>query len=173
MKTPFRGLAFIPLFLLSTVSLIPAQIHDSFQGRAYQSTGVNMVYRLFVPKNYDAKRKYPMLVAMHGVGEKGNDNNIQVDREDLGSTWIEDNLQTRVPHFVMVPQCPTDLSWGSASAINTVHQILDSLKREFSLDTNRFYVAGLSRVPDRGGQGPGILTPGSSLRPAQSPGDSS
>jgi hypothetical protein len=42
----------------------------------------------------------------------GNDYTIQVDREDLVSTWIADSLQNRVSHFVMAPQCPSDLSWG-------------------------------------------------------------
>ncbi len=83
-------------------------------------------------------------MAMHGVGEKGDDNNIQVDWEDLASTWIADSLQDRVPHFVMAPQCPIDLSWGSSAAIQIVHDIIDSLKNEFSLDTNRLYTVGLS-----------------------------
>ena len=114
------------------------------QGRSFKSGSNTIMYRLFVPKDYDAKRKYPLMTAMHGVGEKGSDNNIQVDREDLASTWMEDTLQARVPHFVMVPQCPSALSWGDAAAITAVHGIIDSLKREFSLDTNRLYVAGLS-----------------------------
>lgn len=142
--TAFTSFYAFPLLALMASAPVAAQVHNSMQGRSFKLASENMVYRLFVPKDYSASRKYPLMVAMHGVGEKGNDNNIQVDREDLASTWIADSLQARVPHFVMVPQCPSDLSWGSSVAIKGVHDIIDSLKREFSLDTNRIYVAGLS-----------------------------
>lgn len=141
---PFPIRPIIPAlgFLLSALDA-PAQVRNSFEPRSHQSSAVSMVYRLYVPKAYTAGQKYPLLVALHGVGEKGSDNAIQVDREDLASTWIADSIQSRWPHFVMVPQCPTELSWGGA-AITGIHQIIDSLKREFSLDTNRFYAVGLS-----------------------------
>ncbi|NLD93821.1 MAG: hypothetical protein GX639_14285 [Fibrobacter sp.] len=80
---------------------------------------------------------------MHGVGERGNDNTRQVDLEDLVSTWIADKIQDENPAFVMGPQCPGDLYWGGVTT-QTVHKIIDSLKREFSLDTNRLYAVGLS-----------------------------
>jgi len=102
-----------------------------------------MKYRLFVPKNYDKNKKYPLIVTMHGVGEKGSNNTSQVDLEDLVSTWIADDVQKENPAFVMGPQCPSDLFWGGA-ATTMVHAIIDSLKREFSLDTNRLYAVGLS-----------------------------
>jgi predicted peptidase len=121
-----------------------AQPSKVMQGRSFKSGSVTMMYRLFIPKNYDPQKQYPFLVATHGVGEKGNDNTRQVDLEDLASTWIADSLQNRVPHFVMAPQCPSDLSWGHADAINMIHGIIDSLKREFSVDTNRLYSVGLS-----------------------------
>lgn len=131
------------LLLALTSTLGQAQVRNSFQARSHTSPSVSMVYRLFVPKDYSATRQYPLLVALHGVGEKGNDNAIQVDREDLASTWIADSLQARVPHFVLVPQCPTNMSWGGA-ANDGIFAIIDSLKREFRLDTNRLYAVGLS-----------------------------
>lgn len=143
MHLPFLRLAAAVLPLTLAVAVSRAQVRDSFQARSHQSAAVNMVYRLFVPKGYSATRPYPLLVALHGVGEKGNDNAIQVDREDLASTWIADSLQAREPHFVLVPQCPANLSWGGA-ANEAVFAIIDSLKREFRLDTNRLYAVGLS-----------------------------
>lgn len=131
-------------FVLVLSALATAQVHTRMQGRTYTAPGITMAYRLFVPANYDRSKAYPFLVAMHGVGEKGNDNTRQVNLEDLVSTWIADSLQNREPHFVLGPQCPTELSWGSDVAITAVHAIIDSLKREFSLDTNRLYAVGLS-----------------------------
>lgn len=96
-----------------------------------------------MPKNYDKSKKYPLTVTMHGVGERGSNNTSQVDLEDLVSTWIADDIQEKNPHFVMGPQCPSDLYWGGV-ATAAVHSIIDSLKREFSIDTNRLYAVGLS-----------------------------
>jgi len=143
MHSPFPRFAATALLLALAATAARSQVRNSFQARSHNTPAVSMVYRLFVPEDYSADRRYPLLVALHGVGEKGNDNAIQVDREDLGSTWIADSLQARVPHFVLVPQCPANLSWGGA-AIDGIHAIIDSLKREFRLDTNRLYAVGLS-----------------------------
>lgn len=112
---------------------------------------VDMRYRLFKPRNYDPSKKYPVVVCLHGVGERGFDSRRQVDLEDLAHPWIEDTVQAKVPHFVMLPQCPTDSTWGGMggpSGVGSTGQgilnILESMKREFSVDTNRFYIAGLS-----------------------------
>lgn len=113
------------------------------QDRSFTFGSTKIRYRLFVPANYDPSKKYPLIVTMHGVGEKGNDNTRQVDLEDIVSTWIADKIQKETPHFVMGPQCPADLFWGGV-ATQAVHKIIDSLRREFSLDTNRLYAVGLS-----------------------------
>jgi predicted peptidase len=101
---------------------------------------------------YDSTKKYPIVVALHGGGERGTDNVIQLTREELAQPWVRDSVQAKHPHFVMIPQCTTGLAWspsntwdGNRSRPNIgIVRILDSLKREFSLDTTRFYVVGLS-----------------------------
>jgi predicted peptidase len=134
----------VSLQLLAACTFIFAQGHtQEFQARSTKLPAVTMYYRLFVPKNYTASNKYPIVVALHGVGERGSDNKAQIEREDLIWPWILDSIQTRVPHFIMVPQCPSDLTWTGDPATGIL-DILDSLKREFSLDTNRFYITGLS-----------------------------
>ena len=124
----------------------------NFQARSFTSPQVTMVYRLYVPVGYNPAQKYPIVVALHGIGERGNNNVNQLTAEELAQPWVRDSVQARHPHFVMIPQCPSNLYWwpsntwdGTRSNANIgVIQILDSLKREFSLDTTRFYVAGLS-----------------------------
>lgn len=141
LKLRFSGLI---AFILNVAVTQPfSQVHKSMQDRSFTNGSTTVKYRLFVPKNYDPSKKYPFIVTMHGVGEKGNNNTSQVDLEDLVSTWIADKIQSENPVFVMGPQCPSDLFWGGV-ATQTVHKIIDSLKREFSLDTNRLYAVGLS-----------------------------
>lgn len=154
MRFPLRQAIAPALLLLSFSSPCRAQSSresELMQARTVKLASTTMGYRLFVPKNYSASNKYPIVVCLHGIGERGNDNRGQVDREDLAHPWIEDSIQTRVPHFVMVPQCPSSLTWSGTSGAGTLSETgkgimdaIDSLKREFSLDTNRFYITGLS-----------------------------
>ncbi|MCD6024388.1 MAG: hypothetical protein K0Q91_1304 [Fibrobacteria bacterium] len=152
--------------LLLSAALLPvAALHEAdaqpktstwlttnFQARTHTSTEVTIAYRLFKPVGYDPLKMYPIVVALHGGGERGSDNSIQLTREELAQPWVRDSVQAKHPHFVMIPQCPANLAWspsaiwdGNRSLPNIgIVQILDSLKREFSLDTTRFYVAGLS-----------------------------
>lgn len=161
----------LPIFTLITVltaidahaqNKTATQLQAMFQARSFTSSQITMVYRLYVPTGYDSTMKYPVVVALHGVGERGNNNVNQLTLEELAQPWVRDSVQAKHPHFVMVPQCPSTNSqywwpWGSwagtwsgmwsgtrSNANTGIISILDSLKREFSLDTTRFYVAGLS-----------------------------
>jgi predicted peptidase len=138
------------------------QLQAMFQARSFTSAEVTMVYRLYVPANYNPAQKYPIVVTLHGVGERGTNNTSALTAEELAQPWVRDSVQAKHPHFVMIPQCPTANNqywwpWGSwagtwngmwsgtrSNANLGIVQILDSLKREFSLDTTRFYAAGLS-----------------------------
>ncbi len=35
-------------------------------------------YRILLPLNYDASKKYPLILVLHGAGERGNDNEAQL-----------------------------------------------------------------------------------------------
>jgi predicted peptidase len=158
MKRPLPFLTAWTAFLLAA-GVASAQnksatwLTTNFQARTHTSAQVTgMTYRLFVPPNYNPALKYPIVVALHGIGERGNNNVNQLTLEELAQPWVRDSVQAKHPHLIMVPQCPSNLFWwpsatwdGTRSNPNiAIVQILDSLKREFSLDTTRFYVAGLS-----------------------------
>ena len=155
-----RELASILGFVLalgfaSAQAQIPGSTSESqlMLAKSVKLPTTTMYYRLFVPKNYDASRKYPLVVCLHGVGERGADNKAQVDREDLAHPWIEDSIQARVPHFIMIPQCPADSIWGGMNgqgmtsltgAEQGILDAIDSLRGQYHLDADRFYLIGLS-----------------------------
>lgn len=43
------------------------------------SRGETLLYRLFIPQNYDSRKKYPMVLYLHGGGGRGTDNIKQID----------------------------------------------------------------------------------------------
>lgn len=120
--------------------------------------GEFLAYRLFIPGNYRASRKYPLMLTLHGAGERGDDNASQL-RHGFNAMWAEDRFQDPHPFFVVAPQCPADGQWvdvpwsvGSYDAdksalsepLKAVVAILDSLAGEFNLDAGRIYVSGIS-----------------------------
>ena len=96
---------------------------DAYNARSLTSSeGDKMNYRLFVPPNYDAKKKYPIVLFHHG-GEGGNDNRSQLEGACVRE-WIRPEFQAKNPCFIVAPQFPS--------------------KKEFSIDKNREFVTGLS-----------------------------
>ena len=91
-------------FLLSLIIVIlPATMSSQTFLTAVYDT---LPYRLFVPKNYNASMKYPLVLFLHGAGERGTDNNIQLN--EWPKMFALDTNQIKYPCFVVVPQCPSD-----------------------------------------------------------------
>jgi predicted peptidase len=117
------------------------------------TAGDTIPYRLYVPEDYDPKKKYPVILFHHGGGGTGDDNRQNLEGA-LVKEWILPEAQAANPCLIVVPQMPGKKAKTSESLkaavgdmklhIRTVHEILDSLEEEFSIDTSREYVTGLS-----------------------------
>ena len=116
--------------------------HKFIKGyHTYQNT--TLPYHLFIPENYDYQNIYPLVLCLHGAGEKGDDS-LAVKKNSMAIVWGRDSIQTRWPSFILVPQCPVSSTWGYSNVLLTVNDLVESLLNEFSLDTNRIYITGLS-----------------------------
>jgi poly(3-hydroxybutyrate) depolymerase len=142
-------LTFILLFSIATMSFAQTKDSDKMLKKSFKtSSGVTLNYLLFVPKNYNAAQKYPLVVTLHAAG---SDYINQVDNNDQAHPWIEDSVQARWPHFIMAPGCPSG-SWGGMFGAGTslspeckaVIEAVEDLKKQYSLDTNRFIIGGFS-----------------------------
>jgi predicted peptidase len=67
---------------------------------------------LFVPANYSPTKKYPIILTLHGAGERGTDNASQLVN-NIVTPWIRDSVQQKHPCFIVSPQCPPSLTWGN------------------------------------------------------------
>ena len=132
--------------------------------RVFQSTdGLSLGYRLFVPEGYDKAKKYPLILFLHGMGERGSDNEAQLEHAEV-LRFTGDEVQRRQPSILVAPQCPADDKWvpvfwglkefqdpgegvdpkGPSRAMRAVDELLTALEKEFSVDATRRYVTGLS-----------------------------
>ncbi|MGB0035659.1 MAG: alpha/beta hydrolase-fold protein [Candidatus Acidiferrales bacterium] len=161
-ETRIRVFFLFCLFVLSAGFTAAAQQSDSvvdgFVARSYHSpTGETMSYRLFVPPGYDAAKKYPIVLWLHGAAGRGSDNLKQISGGNFLGThvWTTPENQVKYHAFVVAPQCDATKAWarphaeGPAVSIRLALEILDTVEKEYSIDLDRVYVAGQSM----GGEG--------------------
>src|SRR5579872_2344310 len=75
-----------------------------FQQRTFTDPrGEAIPYCLFVPHGLDRTKRYPVVLFLHGSGERGSENRRQV-RDIAG--WASDEVQAKFPCFIVAPQCP-------------------------------------------------------------------
>src|SRR5688500_13224478 len=66
-------------------------------------------YRLWVPRDYDAAKKYPLIVYLHGAGERGTDNEKHIAKN--GAPKLGGEVQVKQLCFVLAPQVPDGKRW--------------------------------------------------------------
>lgn len=132
-------------------------INVVFEKRVYTEDGASLPYRIYIPKNYDCGEMYPMLIFLHGAGERGTDNELQF-KNSVQDLFSDPNSPV-YDSIVIVPQCPTDSQWvlapwanGNYSIADTpesrqlelVCRIMDEVFDYCNVDEDRVYVTGLS-----------------------------
>ena len=129
---------------------------DKLEARVLKSGDESLPYRLLKPTNYDKSKKYPLVLFLHGAGERGTDNRKQLIH-GIADFSSAEALEKR-PCFLVAPQCPSgkrwvEVDWSSKShkmpakpsdAMRLTMELLDALEKEFSIDKSRVYVTGLS-----------------------------
>jgi predicted peptidase len=161
MNSGFSEKKVIPIFvliLLSGLAFSPPQLRTLEQREKIlapkvfrNSRGETLLYRLFIPPHYDQKKKYPLVVYLHGGGGRGDDNRKQIDGGNsyLIDFFTGDETQVRYPAFVVAPQSPME-GWIEEDSITPtrhlqlVYEIIGELQRTYNIDGARVYVAGQS-----------------------------
>jgi poly(3-hydroxybutyrate) depolymerase len=129
-------------------------VFDIYEARTFTSSeGDTLPYRLFIPQDYTPEKDYPIVLFHHGGGATGSDNRQNLEGA-CAREWIRPDVQAKSPCFIVAPQIPSKDSKSNEGLgaiedrmklrIRTVHEIMDSLEEEFSIDTSREYVTGLS-----------------------------
>src|SRR5262249_54526886 len=106
----FATIFAIPVItFLMTSNCSAADNRDRFEARVFQDGDYKLSYRLLRPKEYDAKKKYPLVIFLHGAGERGSDNEKQLRHG--ANDFASDEIMAKYPAFVMAPQCPENEKW--------------------------------------------------------------
>jgi predicted peptidase len=97
-------------------------------------------YQVYVPADYDPSRSWPLIVFLHGAGERGYEGLSQT-QVGLGRA-IRFNPE-RWPAIVVFPQLPPGRNWMPSTEHIGI-EALDATITEFAIDTSRVYLTGLS-----------------------------
>lgn len=107
---------------------------------AYQSAvdKTYQPYRFYVPTNYDAKKKWPLVVALHGMG--GDENSFFAT---YNNGEIKRIAEAR-GYLVVCPKGRAPASMYMGTAETDVIDVLNAMKRDYSIDDDRVYLMGHS-----------------------------
>lgn len=153
---------FFLLFVGTSLSAgaVFAQITD-FEPEIYSdSEGNELNYRILKPVDYDSTKSYPLVLFLHGAGERGSDNYSQLKWGV--SHFAEPKMRKKYPAFVLAPQVPEGEYWSTLESVRDTTsfsvpmleepaepmrltiELLEQLQNQFPIDGNRLYVTGIS-----------------------------
>lgn len=126
-----KYVVFLMLVPFFPFELLSQEIKGSFTTKI--TTEISYGYILNRPN--DVKAKKPLLVFLHGSGEKGTD--LEKIKTHGPLKYIEQN---QLDAYILAPQCPDNASWDSES----LYQLIIKIINENTIDSNRIYLTGLS-----------------------------
>lgn len=97
---------------------------------------VQMNYLLYLPPDYDQQDKWPLLLFLHGGGERGDD--LELLKIHGPPKQIAAGKQ--FPMIIVSPQCPEGQRWQSVTLLALLDELCETLK----VDQDRVCVTGLS-----------------------------
>lgn len=99
----------------------------------------NFRYAQYLPENYDETKEYPLVLFLHGAGERGDDLDIATRHGYMKYVREE---KKEYPFICIAPQCPDDKYWGCYT--ESLLAFLDYICDALPIDKKRIYLTGFS-----------------------------
>jgi predicted peptidase len=112
-----------------------------FLDRTVAVGGVSYRYQVYVPPNFDPHKKWPVVLFLHGAGERGDNGLLQTD---VGIGHAIRVSSTEIPFIVVMPQCRADRIWTDADMQAQALAALEQAIKEFNGARARIYLTGIS-----------------------------
>lgn len=133
-----------------------------FQKKYFVWNKDTMPYRILLPVNYDPQKVYPLVVFLHGSGERGNDNQAQLVHG--AKLFLADSNRNRFPAIVVFPQCSANSYWSNVRinqsdssrtfnfliggkptvAMILLERLLTDIPQQYKISKKQRYIGGLS-----------------------------
>jgi len=155
---------FVLFLCLFTSIVVSAGDLDKYLKKEYiSSSGDTLKYRSFDPETIKPGEKYPLVLFLHGAGERGNDNEAQLTHG--ANMFLNPVVLEKYPAFIVFPQCPENQWWSNSRKpdsdgkwgrerypqnpeitvpMQSVKELLDIYLQKDEIDKDRIYIIGLS-----------------------------
>jgi predicted peptidase len=117
------------------------ELETGFLNREIRLNSITYRYQVYLPREWKSESKWPIILFLHGSGERGDDGHIQTE-VGIG-TAIRRNV-SRFPCVVLFPQCRDGMWWSMPQMKEQVMAILNQSIKEFNGDEQRIYLTGIS-----------------------------
>ncbi len=110
------------------------QTPHRFERKVTRTVGYK--YLFYLPADYSERSPVPLMLFLHGAGERGND-------LDMVKKNGPPNLVARgqfFPFIIVSPQCPANRWWNAEDLM----ALIDEVALDYAVDPDRLYVTGLS-----------------------------
>lgn len=111
-----------------------------FLFREIEVSGEKYAFSVYVPPEYSNERAWPVVLFLHGSGERGKDGLLQTE---VGIATAIRRHRDWCPAIVVMPQCRPD-KWWTESMADMALKCLEDVSRTYRLDPDRVYLTGLS-----------------------------
>jgi len=147
-------------FIIANITM--SQETSVFEKQLFIAGEDTLPCRILTPVNFKMGKKYPLVVFLHGAGERGNDNEAQLKWG--GDLFLDSANRINFPAIVVFPQCPKNDKWAEYNKNNPkdstgydfstdapmrkplklVSDFIDTLISAGQVDLRRIYIGGLS-----------------------------
>lgn len=149
--------------LAGFINVVQAQDLSRYQKQLYINGKDTMPYRLLFPDSYDTAKKYPLIFFLHGAGERGNDNELQLVHG--AKFFLKEEVRKNFPAIIVFPQCAANSFWANIDvkldstgkrmfsfpevgeptiAMKLAQELLMSIIKIYPVEKKQIYVGGLS-----------------------------
>ncbi|MBZ0300433.1 MAG: prolyl oligopeptidase family serine peptidase [Anaerolineae bacterium] len=112
------------------------QTPESFTAQVTQTVGLDFL--LYLPPDYESQAAWPLILFLHGYGERGSDLDLVAIHGLPKRIAAGDDF----PFIIASPQCPDTTVWPEQ--VEALNALLDHLLDHYKVDPARVYLTGLS-----------------------------
>ncbi len=116
-------------------------IETGFLNRTVKVGDETYRYQVYAPRDWNKKRKWPVILFLHGAGERGDDGLIQTE-VGLGSGVRR--YSDRFPAIIVMPQCRKNSWWTQDAMQEQALKAFEQSIKEFNGDRDQLYLTGIS-----------------------------
>src|ERR1700730_12465707 len=131
--------------LIATSPVLAGEKTDAgFVNKVFKGKDGEAKYVVFVPHDDKGDKDYPLILFLHGAGERGDDGETPV-KQGIGNAIKFKGGEKKFPCFVIFPQSRKGGSWkaGSPDADRALG-MLEEIQKQYKIDSKRIYLTGLS-----------------------------